>query len=129
MENGFADQINAYRQSRSLPALAVNTTLSNIARKHSEEMASGMVDFGHIGFDDRVGQLRTALASRGACDGVAENVAWNIGYDDPVKQAVDELIASPAHLENIAGNYALTGVGAAADAEGGIYFTELFCTQ
>lgn len=57
---------------------------------------------------------------------VAENVAYNFGYSDPVEQAVEGWIESPGHEQNMSGNYEISGMGIAVNAEGEYYFTQLF---
>ena len=110
-------RVNEYRRSRGLAALAWNDTIAEQARQHSLAMASGRVPFGHDGLDDRLATIRQTIPWSGA----AENVALN----RTAGGAVDGWLDSPGHLENIVGNYQLTGVGAAA-AGSSVYFTQIF---
>jgi uncharacterized protein YkwD len=86
-------------------------------------MASGRVPLGHSGFQQRVQMI--GIPFRGA----AENVAYNMGYSDPAKQAVDGWIKSTGHRTNIEGNFNLTGVGVVRNARGEYYFTQIFIRQ
>ncbi len=110
-------RVNEYRRSRGLAALAWNETIAEQARQHSLAMASGRVPFGHDGFDDRLATIRQTIPWSAA----AENVA----VSRTAAGAVDSWLDSSGHLENIVGNYQLTGVGAAA-AGSSVYFTQIF---
>jgi uncharacterized protein YkwD len=88
-------------------------------------MASGRVPLGHAGFQQRVQAIGKQIPLRGA----AENVAYNMGYGDPAKQAVDGWIKSAGHRSNIEGNFNLTGVGVAQNSKGQYYFTQIFIRQ
>lgn len=125
LEQSVHQKINAYRASRSLPALALNATISNVARIHSQNMASGSVPFGHQGFDARVQTLSQTFTFRSA----GENVAFNQGYSDPVAVAVNGWLNSPGHLNNIVGSFNLTGIGVARNSIGEYFFTQIFWRQ
>jgi uncharacterized protein YkwD len=43
-----------------------------------------------------------------------------------VEATVQRLLESPVHRENIEGDFDLTGVGAATDAQGLLYLTQIF---
>lgn len=125
LEQSVHQKINAYRASRSLPALALNATLSHVARIHSQNMASGSVPFGHEGFDARVQTLSQTFTFRS----VGENVSYNQGYSDPVAVAVNGWLNSPGHLNNIVGAFNLTGIGVARNNNGEYFFTQIFWRQ
>lgn len=122
LEKAVLTQINQYRASRKLPPLALDSRISEQARGHSQAMANGRVPFSHDGFRQRVTSIaRTIPYSR-----TAENVAYNQGYSDPVRQAVQGWIQSSGHRQNIEGSFDLTGIGIAQNAKGEYYFTQLF---
>ncbi len=86
-------------------------------------MASGTVDFGHDGFQERINNLVSfGLDIKGA----AENVAFNKGFDDPAAQACEGWFASPGHETNIVGDYTHAAIGIAEKDDGTIYFTQIF---
>ena len=114
------DNVNQYRQSKGLSALTLNKVISAEAEKHSQNMASGRVDFGHDGFSSRIQRISTQL---GPAKLSAENVALG---NLSAKQVVTNWINSPAHRENMEGNYTLTGIGTATNKKGVIYFTQIF---
>lgn len=120
IEKAIFQQINNYRGSQKLPVLLRNSASDTQARIHSQNMASGRVSFGHSGFRQRVQAIAIPYISAG------ENVAYNRGYSDPAKQAVEGWLQSPGHLANIKGNYNLTGIGVATGPNGRIYLTQIF---
>ncbi|WP_159788201.1 CAP domain-containing protein [Sodalinema gerasimenkoae] len=122
LEVAAHDQVNAYRQGQGLSPLELDERISAIARYHSQKMASGEVPFSHDGVEDRYAAIGDVIPYRQ----VAENVAYNFGYSDPVEKAVEGWIESPGHEQNMSGNYEISGMGIAVNAEGEYYFTQLF---
>lgn len=122
LEQVIHQQVNQYRQSQNLPPLTLNSTISEQAKIHSQNMAVGKVPFSHEGFEGRVKAIPQTITYRSA----AENVATNYGYSDPATQAVKGWINSPGHQENMVGDFNLTGLGVAKDSEGKYYFTQMF---
>jgi uncharacterized protein YkwD len=120
LEKATNEQINKYRAAKKLPPLSVDSRISQIARIHSENMASGKVKFSHDGFDGRAKAITVPYQS------FAENVAYNMGFSDPVRNAVDGWIKSDGHRKNMEGQFNLTGIGIAKNAKGEYYFTQLF---
>lgn len=122
LEQSVHQQINQYRQEHKLPPLTLDPRISEQARAHSQAMASGKVPFGHQGFEQRVAAINRVIPYRAS----AENVAFNLGYSNPVQQAVQGWIKSPGHRINIEGEYNLTGIGVVKNAKGEYYFTQIF---
>jgi uncharacterized protein YkwD len=122
LEVAAHDQVNAYRQRQGLSPLELDERVSAIARRHSQDMASGEVPFSHDGVEDRYEAIDQLISYRQ----VAENVAYNFGHSDPVRQAVEGWIESPGHEQNMTGDYEISGMGIAVNAEGEYYFTQLF---
>jgi uncharacterized protein YkwD len=125
MEQAVHAQINQYRASRGLPPLKLDSRISAQARTHSQAMAIGRVPFSHDGFQQRVKTLARTIPYAAA----AENVSYSMGYQDPATQAVKGWLKSSGHLKNIEGKYGLTGIGAARNAKGEVYFTQIFMRQ
>lgn len=121
LERSVFQQINQYRQQQGLAALRTNRTITQQARQHSQTMANSGV-LSHDGFDGRVATIGRTIRYRSA----AENVAYNVGFNNPTAQAVTGWLNSPGHLENIVGNFNLTGIGAARNSRGEYYFTQIF---
>lgn len=123
LEEQVFSLINAYRTAHQLQPFAWNDAISEVARGHSKDMASGEVDFGHDGFTDRVSRLKTELTG---LHGAGENV---LRTDDPqqvASRAVDVWLHSPHHLANIRGDFNYSGMGIWVDDKGMIYFTQVF---
>ncbi len=114
--------INQYRNSIGLDSLRQNAVIDSQASGHSEKMASGKTAFGHDGFSSRVSAIKNSIGG----SAFAENVAYNKGYSDPAKTAVDGWLKSPGHKANIEGNYALTGIGVSKSKDNSYYFTQIF---
>jgi uncharacterized protein YkwD len=111
---------NQFRRSKGLAALEMRDDLNKIAKKHSEDMASGRKNFGHGGYNQRVLQVRKSLNSFTSL--VAENVAYGASSG---KQAVDIWKNSSAHRKNMLGNYKYIGIGIARSRRGIIYYTQI----
>lgn len=112
--------VNKYRMEHGLKALQLNASISNEATRHSQDMATHKIPFGHQYFPDRIKRLyRQIKQSRAG----AENVAFN--YKD-TKELVRQWISSPGHRKNIVGHYNLTGIGIARDKNGKMYYTQIF---
>ena len=122
LEQSINAQVNQYRQSRNLPPLTLDSRISEQARAHSQAMANDSVPFSHEGFDQRVKAIARSIRYAAA----AENIAYNQGYSDPGEQAVQGWIKSPGHQKNMVGDYDLTGIGVAKNANGEYYFTQIF---
>ena len=123
LERSIYSLVNRYRSQRGLRPLVLDPEISRVARRHSAAMAAHARDVGHEGFDDRVLILRRALATRRT----AENVALNRGYRDPASEAVRGWTASDGHRLNMEGPYyQATGIGVARNADGELYFTQIF---
>jgi uncharacterized protein YkwD len=117
--------VNEHREREGLPSLAWSNAIADEARQHSRNMANGTVAVGHAGFDDRGNRLMQELG----LTGVAENVAFNYGYVNPLEVAVDGWIDSPGHRANMEGDYDIAGMGIVADESGKYYFTQIFGKQ
>src|ERR1044071_4881642 len=118
--------INAERQRRGLRPLVMDGSLTRLARSHSENMARG----GFLSHTDRQG-----LDLRGRADAlglhnwkaIAENIAYNQGYQDPTAFAVQRWMVSQQHRENIMNDeYTHAGVGVVRAPDGTYYFTQVF---
>ena len=120
LEKLVFEQINQYRVAQGLSKLTLNLNISRQARIHSQNMANGTVKFSHHGFEQRVKSIHLKY------NNAAENVAFNIGYNEPAKQAIIGWLNSPGHLRNIRGKFQLTGVGVAKNDKGEVYLTQIF---
>jgi uncharacterized protein YkwD len=115
--------INAYRKDHDLPPLTWDSVVAAAARGHSRDMATGEVDFGHGGFEDRVSRLRSAMPG---LSGAGENVLMTSNPDQVARTAVTLWLHSAHHLANIRGDFNYSGLGVWRDKDGAIYFTQIF---
>ena len=122
MEQAIFNRINNYRVSKGLRPMMWNADIAQQAREHSRNMAKKIVPFGHQGFDQRAKAIDRSVNSRGT----GENVAWVMSRRDPAGQAVDAWIKSPHHLDNIVGDFSMTGIGIGLSSHGEYYFTQEF---
>jgi uncharacterized protein YkwD len=112
---------NQYRKSKGLKNLEMREDLNAIARKHSEDMATGRRSFGHGGYDQRVSKIKKTVQP---CEGlVAENVAFGASSG---KEAIDIWKKSTGHRKNMLGDYKYIGIGTARNKKGVIYYTQIF---
>ncbi len=119
METEILQFVNDDRKQHDLPSLQLNVMESSLALKHSQDMASGKVKFGHDGFNSRAKSIQKSV---GAIE-VGENVASG---PMTAREVVDGWLNSPGHKKNIEGDFILTGIGYARDKKGNIYFTQIF---
>jgi uncharacterized protein YkwD len=119
METEILQYVNEDRKEHGLFPLQMNMMESSLAAKHSHDMASGKVKFGHDGFNARAKSIQKALGSTE----IGENVASG---QMTAREVVDGWLKSPGHKKNIEGNFTLTGIGYAQDKKGDIYFTQIF---
>lgn len=120
MESDVLTLINKYRRGKGMSTLVMNNVVSEEARKHSQNMASGKVPFSHDGFNTRSKTITTKLPTTKS---VAENVAYG---QRSAQEVVTDWIKSPGHKMNIEGNYTQTGIGIVADSKGVLYYTQMF---
>jgi uncharacterized protein YkwD len=119
METEILLYVNDDRKDHGLVPLQINAMESNLALKHSKDMADRKVKFGHDGFNARARAIQKTLGS----SEVGENVASG---PMTAREVVDGWLNSPGHKRNIEGNFTLTGIGYARDKKGNIYFTQIF---
>ena len=114
--------INDYRAQQGLKALQFDAELGALARDHTENMAAGVVEFGHDGQLERQNIVSNELGY----NAIGENVAFNKGFADPIGTAVQGWLDSPPHHDNIVGDFCFTGIGIVTTPDGGWFFTQLF---
>ena len=119
LANDVLKYTNEYRRSKGLKEFIMKDDLNSLARKHSEDMASGRLSFGHTGYDQRVAKVKKVYGT----SMVAENVAY--GARD-AKEVLSLWKKSSGHRKNILGNYKYIGIGTAKSKRGVIYYTEIF---
>ena len=118
--------LNEHRTAQGLTPFAFSPEISDIARYHSEDMASGRVPGGHAGVDGRAEKISKSIPYREFGENVAE--INNGGEGGEGAAAVTGWLQSPGHRSNIEGDFDLTGIGIIRDAAGTYFFTQLFVT-
>lgn len=129
LEDQVFEAINLERRAGGLPSLRRAGDLNAVARQHSRDMVARSY-FAHTspeGDDLRQRFARSGI-SNWRC--IAENIAYNRGYPDPVAAVVEGWMRSPGHRRNIL-NRQLTesGIGVAVDEGGRTYFTQVFTAR
>jgi uncharacterized protein YkwD len=123
MEQALFLRVNEYRTAHRLPQIAWDPRISDVARQHSKAMAEGRTAFGHEGFSKRLKLIARSYRS------ASENVAANMGYEQPDTQAMSDWLSSPEHRQNLEGRYSRTGIGIACTAEDECFFTQIFIRE
>jgi uncharacterized protein YkwD len=117
--------INGIRREQNLIEMELSSELSDVARKHSQEMAE-FDRFAHEGADGSTSAERVDGAGISYM-GVAENIVMNNNPDQAMQQAVQDWMNSPTHRKNILDDrFHITGVGVAVSEDGRYYFTQMF---
>jgi uncharacterized protein YkwD len=123
-EQFVLSEINRIRAEQGLPQLRLNDRLRALARSHSINMAeSGYLSHvDSLGRDFR-GRLGSKLTERSYA---GENVATN-NAPDSARAAIQGWCQSPKHLRNILNEkFTETGIGVATNADGLVFFTQIF---
>src|SRR5262249_54697411 len=124
------NMVNQWRQQSGLPPLVINPLLQQAAQAHADNMArqdkygdtdqNGHILDGHD-FIWRLAQVGYVWSVAG------ENVAYNLGYANPVVTLANQWWDSPDHRANILGaDYTEIGIGLARGASGRTYGVQLF---
>lgn len=112
-ERRFVRMINEVRSGAALPALDMSDRLSDVARRHSRQMAAQGELF-HSDLERLLGQGTSFLGE-------------NVGYGGSLEQLRDAFMASPPHAHNILGSFQRTGVGMIRQ-DGTIWITQIFAS-
>ncbi len=156
LERGVHDAANAARRRERLGALTLDAALSDVARRHSADMARRAF-FSHTAPDGsdanaraaRAGQTCRVSSGRRTFVGFSENLAqvwtasgWTetrsiagtqrtVSWRTPgeiVRETVDGWLQSPGHRRNLLlGHATREGVGVAVDADGRVFVTQMLC--
>jgi uncharacterized protein YkwD len=120
MEHDIFVLINAHRKSIGLQPLQLSEVESTVAGKHSYNMASGKLPFGHKDLKKRMEIIASQI---GYISETGENVAYG---QMNAHEVVDGWLKSSGHRKNIEGDFTLTGIGVAKDKKGMVYYTQVF---
>ncbi len=119
MELATMNLINEYRISQGLSTLERINHISFKSEEHDDYMIANKV----VNHNDFVARSQNIIKVLGAKT-VGENVAYNFNTPESVVAA---WLNSPAHKENIVGNYTHFGIAIKADpVTGKKYYTNIF---
>ncbi|WP_405381272.1 CAP domain-containing protein [Maribacter sp. LLG6340-A2] len=118
MELEIFELVNDYRAEKGLSTLSYDTRAQSYTTEHNLYMISKS-QISHDGFAQRSSTLSEEFN--------AVKVSENVGRNFTTAQGVVEAwLNSPSHLKNIEGDFDATAISAYADANGMIYFTQVF---
>jgi uncharacterized protein YkwD len=119
LERDVLALVNKYRQSKKLPPLQSNPAMEYQARRHSMDMATHRIPFGHQGLTFRI----KYISEKTGVTQVGENVAFG---NLSAESVVDGWLNSAPQRKNLEGNYKYTGIGVSRNMQNQIYFTQIF---
>lgn len=122
-------KINEAREKNGLMPLDWDPVLCLMARMHSEEMAKR----GYFAHETPEGlQPKDRARALGILHFrvLAENIAYNKGYEDPGAFAAERWMMSGAHRGNILYiGFQASAIGTYVAADGSVYLTQVFITR
>lgn len=121
--------INQERRSRGLKPLLSDGKLSEVAQRHSRDMARQNY-FSHVSRDGKDVSARITNAGLRDWKALGENIAYNKGYEDPSSFAVERWMFSDKHRANILNTkFTHAGVGIAHADDGRVFFTQVLMSR
>lgn len=130
LEQAMFSYVNQDRSQNGLPALSFSSTLSGVARQHSDDMCKRNF-FAHVNPDGTDPQGRAR--NNGISVGVAENICLVSDRGNQkamIQQAEVNLMNSPGHRANILNSgYRCVGIGVSFDKMGALRVTQLFSSE
>ena len=129
IERRAFEQTNLIRRKNGLAPLSWDADVCRMARDHSENM-SRKDYFSHTTPDGRRLRDRARLVGILQFRVVAENIAYNQGYEDPGAFAVERWMLSPKHRANIlSSEFRAMAIGSFVGPDGAVYLTQTFITR
>jgi uncharacterized protein YkwD len=129
IERRAFDETNRARTQNGLSPFVWDADLCRLARNHSEKMARQGF-FSHITPDGLRLRDRARAVGIQHYSVLGENIAYNLGYDDPGAFAVERWMISPDHRANILnGEFRAMAIGTFVGADGSVFLTQVFITR
>jgi uncharacterized protein YkwD len=129
IERRAFEKTNQVRVAQGLAPVAWDAALCRMAREHSESMARQ----GYFSHETLEG---LHLKDRARATGIprfrviAENIAYNKGYEDPGGFAVGRWMISPGHRANILYvGFQASAIGSYVSTDGSVYITQVFIAR
>ncbi|WP_207512743.1 CAP domain-containing protein [Longitalea luteola] len=120
LEREILALVNDYRKKKKLGPLQSNAAMEYQARRHSMDMGTHRIPFGHQGLSFRMKYIMDKVPG---VTQVGENVAFG---NLSARAVVDGWIKSAEHRKNMEGNFKYTGIGVTRNMQNQLYFTQLF---
>ena len=118
--------INLKRMEKGLPELKWSDELAEVARRHSENMATHGF-FSHFGLRGRTVDKRAEELGVRGWTSIGENIAFNQGVPNPSGFAVERWMLSQGHKHNLLDSrWKESGLGVAVTRDGKYFFTQVF---
>ena len=126
IERHAFEETNRARLKNGLLPFVWDADLCRMARAHSENMGRHNF-FSHVGPDGQRLKDRAQAAGILHFSLIGENIAYNLGYDDPGTFAVEHWMLSPKHRANILDeHFNAMAVGTFVGPDGSVYLTQTF---
>lgn len=129
IEQRAFERTNEERAKVGLAPLVWDAELCRMARSHSESMAT----LGFFAHETPEGlQLKQRAHSMGIVHFrvIAENIAYNKGYEDPGAFAVERWMISSGHRSNILYvGFQASAIGSFVSKDGSVYLTQVFINR
>jgi uncharacterized protein YkwD len=120
LEREILGLVNDYRKTKKLAPLQSNAAIEYQARRHSMDMGTHRIPFGHQGLSFRIKYIQEKVPGATI---VGENVAFG---NLSAKAVVSGWIKSTEHRKNMEGNFKFTGIGVTRNMQNQLYFTQIF---
>lgn len=117
----YIQMVNEHRQDIGVQALITSSYIQGVAQEHSDNMAKGLVPFGHTGSSDRCQKIITEFGPANLC---GEIVAQGQDNATEVFRAWMNSSGHKSKIEN--SRYTHTGLGMAKNPKGVIFWTQIF---
>jgi uncharacterized protein YkwD len=126
IERHAFEATNRVRLINGLTPFVWDSELCLMARAHSENMGRHNF-FSHVAPDGQRLRDRARAVGIQHFTLIGENIAYNVGYDDPGAFAVQRWMSSPEHRANILdSNFKAMAVGTYVAPDGAVYLTQTF---
>lgn len=123
------DLTNQERKANGLLPLAWDSELCRLARQHSEDMG-GRGYFDHETPEGLFPKDRARAAGLRGFRVIAENIAYNKGYENPGAYAVQRWMKSSGHRANILySSFQYSAIGSYVASDGSVYLTQVFISR
>jgi uncharacterized protein YkwD len=129
IERRAFEKTNQVRVEEGMVALVWDADLCRMARAHSESMARQGY-FSHESLDGLHLKDRARATGIPRFRVIAENIAYNKGYEDPGVFAVGRWMISPGHRANILYiGFQASAIGSYVSTDGSVYITQVFIAR